>query len=906
MKKVILVLAVVLVGLGVAGALLYRNASPSNADHRLLSVASNDETVASVVVNLRLLKSVRSVASWKDRIEPAEKYLLKVGNLPHRHRELLLETFSSFASGFVKTAEGPAPFRMFASHGSAEEALDALKKAHLVEVTSGEDYVLIDAETCDREGPFRLLKGDKLLAFVPTALATDLAARLAQEPGQKMAPLLIAQGAINLLPFLESLAPPLVQMALAREEITDNAKRLTLTLRTDTDGGIWAELDVFGEHPDQLQKLWEKATAADSPLKSVAETSVKVTPSKDAFRLTVDVNALQKHTDVLTRSFSPFQNEALTAEALKELDDVEEALLDPKDLHPYDEALTPASFFTLSGEDCSPRNGFALDDTKKLRLAFASLSSRENQPGVDFVSLTSSVCLPPHYTPVLAKREWMEVRIQQPELGRPTCGPLADEADGMTSEEDFSSESSNDMDVAKARVGFALKPGVDTQKLSSIEGSVTVQVPTRVKKATLAFRPPYGRAELVFPEGKLSVEATRVSGDGLTFQLGSEGTPPSVLAVRVLNAAGKHLETESRSGFSASMTLPFIGRVQSNDTSILARGKPDQLEFVLVDATTPHVLPFKLTPPFPASEEDEQEGGEEPGATLEPLSQAVFEKTLQAPEAIAQRQEHYTRYASGGLIASPEAPGAVPSPFKVLLQTQGIFENNLEIVWTEDVRRHFVQMDTTLQLEILEVDFVDGTRLRPENMQETQESESGAKEYVWGSRFGDQRTWSKTVSLGSPNVAANDLRGVLYSDFLPHRLEEVPIARIKGQLSFSLPETVAVSPLTPLSLHSRATIGEARFHVSSIAQEELSLLSENTALPGFAAMFADAQGRPVRANLEKRTDFDDATFRLDFETQGPVRQWQMLQAGGASKTYTYPFEITAQAPKPVAARKQRR
>ncbi|RKH21942.1 hypothetical protein D7Y13_33340 [Corallococcus praedator] len=904
MKKVILALVIVLVGLGVAGAFLYRNASPSAADHRLLTVASGDETVASVVVNLRLLKSVRSVESWKERIDPAEKYLLKVGNLPPRHRDLLLETFSSFASGFVKTAEGPSPFRLFASHGSADQALEALKKGHLVEATTGDDYILIDPETCGREGPFRLLKGDKLLAFVPAALATDFTARLAQEPGRKMESLLIAQGGINLQPFLESLAPPFVQMALGREEIVENARRLSLTLRADTDGGIWAELDVFGDHPDQIQKLWEKATGADSPLKTVAETSVKVTPSKDAFRLTFDVNALQKHADVLTRSFSSFQNEALKDEDLKTLDDAEEALLDPKDLYAYDEALTPASFFERSGEDCSPSHGVALDDAKKLRLAFNSLSARENQPEVDFVSLTSSVCLPPHYAPVLAKRAWMEVRVQQPELDRPTCGPLADEANGMTSEEDFSREQSNDMQVATNKVGFAFKRGVDTQKLPAIEGSVTVQVPTRVKKVTLAFGPPYGRTELAFTEGKLTVEATRVSDDGLTFQLGSEGTPPAVLAVRALNAAGKYLETESRSGFSASMTLPFVGRLESNDSSILAHGKPAQLEFVLVDATTPYVRPFKLTPPFPQAE-DEEEGDTEPEPAAAPLSQAVFEQTLQSAESIAQREERYTRYANGGLLAAPGVPGAAPSPFKVLLQTQGVFENNLEIVWTDEVRQHFGQLDTGIQLEVLEADFVDGTRLRPENMKETRESESGAKEYVWGSRFGDPREWSTAVSLGRPNISAGDIRGVIFSDFLPHRMEDVPIARIRGQLSFSLPETIAVSALTPVSLHTRATLGEARFHVNAIEGDEVGILSENTDQPGFSAVFADAKGNPIRASLKKRTDFDDATFRLDFETQGAARQWQMLRAQGANKTYTYPFEITAHELKPVSSRKRK-
>ncbi|RYZ37335.1 MAG: hypothetical protein EOO71_28395 [Myxococcaceae bacterium] len=903
MKKVILALVIVLVGLGVAGAFLYRNASPSNADHRLITVASGDETVASVVVNLRLLKSVRSVESWKDRIDPAEEYLLKVGNLPHRHRDMLLGTFSSFASGFVTTAEGPSPFRMFATHGPADQALEVLKKDHLVEATTGDDYVLIDPETCERTGPLRLLKGDKLLAFVPPTLAADFTARLAQEPGRKMESLWIAQGGINLQPFLESLAPPLVQMALAREELTDNARRLSLTLRADTDGGIWAELDVFGDHPDQLQKLWEKASGTDSPLKSVAETSVKVTPSKDAFRLTFDVNALQKHADVLTRSLSPFQNEALKDEDLKALDDVEESLLDPQELYAYDEALTPESFFTRSGEDCSPDHGVALDDAKKLRLAFTSLSARENLPGVDFVSLTSSVCLPPHYTPVLAKRAWMEVRLQQPEIDRPTCGPLADEADGMTSEEDFSREHSNDMQVARNTVGFAFKPGVDTQKLPALEGSVTVQVPTRLKKVTLAFKPPYGRAELAFPEGKLTVEGTRISDDGLMFQLGSEGTPPAVLSVRALNAAGKYLETESRSGFSASMTLPFVGRIQSNDSSVLAHGKPEQLEFVLVDATTPSVRPFKLTPPFPLAE-DAQEGDADPEPAASPLSQAVFEQTLQSASAIAQREEQFNRYATGGLRASPDAPGTAPSPFKVLLQTEGVFENNLEILWTEDVRRHFLQMSTPLQLEILEADFVDGTRLRPENMEETREAESGEKEYVWGSRFGDPREWSATLSLSNNNISANDLRGVIFSEFLPHRLTEVPIARIRGQLSFSLPETIAASALAPLSLHTRATLGEARFHVMSIEDDEVSLLSENTDQPGFSAVFTDAKGTPVRASLKKRTDFDDKTFRLDFETDGPVRQWQMLRAQGANKTYTYPFEITAHVLKPVSSRKK--
>ncbi|MCY1044101.1 hypothetical protein OV208_22480 [Corallococcus sp. bb12-1] len=179
-----------------------------------------------------------------------------------------------------------------------------------------------------------------------------------------------------------------------------------------------------------------------------------------------------------------------------------------------------------------------------------------------------------------------------------------------------------------------------------------------------------------------------------------------------------------------------------------------------------------------------------------------------------------------------------------------------------------------------------------------------SKEYVWGPRFGDPRKWSTTLSLGRPNISAGDIRGVIFSDFLPHRMEDVPVARIRGPLSFSLPATIAVSSVTPLSLHTRATLREARFHVMSIEEEEVSLLSENTEQPGFSAVFTDAKGNPIRASLKKREDFDDATFRLDFETRRPVRQWQRLQAQGASKTYTYPFEITAHVLKPVSSRKK--
>jgi hypothetical protein len=907
MKKIVLFLCLAaVVAAGVFGLFVYRKAAPSRADHGLLTLMHrDDETVSSVLLNLRLLKTARSVESLKGRIEEGEKYLLKVGDIAPQHRDLFLETFSSVVSGSMKTAKGTSPFRAFATHGSAGEALKALEAAHLVEATGGGDYVLIHPETCDRVGPLRLVQEERILAFVPAELAELVSERFAMDPALEMDSLLMAKGRVNVKPYLEELAHPFVQMIAEQAKVSEQADVMQVSLRADTQGGLWAELDVFTKHAKEFQELWVEKTGGDSPVRAVVDEAVKLKADTAGLYFTFDVNALQKHGDTLTQSFAPSKSEPLKDEDVQSI--TEEELLEAGDVFTYAEALTPESFFTRS-EDCEAPSGLMLGDAKKLSITFEELSAHPKLPGADFLKLAAHACLPPHYVPLLGEQPLLEVAIKSPEPDRHFCGPLAREADGVSSEETFDSSNFSERHRAQNEFQFALKPGVDTQKLAAIEGSVTVHIPTRVQTHKLAFAAPYRRAELVLPGGKLTVEGTEARSDGLGFKLVGEGAHPTVLAVRALNADGKYLKTESQRSSSGSFfKLPFQDLLpESNDRSFVAYGKPAQLEVVVVEASTPLTQPFTLKPPFPAVETPEEEETEAP-APVAALDQATYEKRFLDPAYVAKLDAEFTEllenhsddYVGNGIRTD--------SPFKLALRTEGIFRGNLSIYWPEDVGAGFKQMDTPLELEIQEVDFVDGTRLTAADIEEVEEVDS-EKRYVWGDQFGRKAAWRTSLSLRRSNGGTNSFTLILFDDYVPARLEDVPVARVKGQLSFSLPESVAMSSPAPLSLHSRVEAGEGRFRVTSIQPDGVTLVGENTKAPGLSALFTDAAGRPVEASLSRRTDLKDGTFRLDFDTRGPASQWRMLQAqaGAQAKTYAYPFEVVAFKLKPTSKFKHAR
>jgi hypothetical protein len=903
-KRVLLLCLTAVVGAGLFGLFVYRKAAPSRADHGLLTLMARGETVSSVTLNLRLLKSARSVESLKARMEEAEKYLLKVGDISSQHRDLFLETFSSVASGSMKTAEGTSPFRVFATHGSAGEALKALEAAHLVEAVAGGDYVLIHSETCDRVGPLKLVQAERILAFVPAGLAAGVSEHFAMDPVIEMDPMLIAKAGVNVKPYLEELAHPFVQMVAAQSKLGEQAESLAVSLRADTGGGVWADLEVVTQHAQELQALWAEKTGGDSPVRTVVEEAVKLKAEQKRLLLTVDVNALQKHTGTLTQALAPSKTEPLKDEDVQAI--TEEQVLEAQDVFSYDEALTPESFFTRS-EDCEASSGVMLGDAKKLSLSFEELSAHPKLPGADFLKLAAHACLPPHYVPLLGKGALLEVAIQSPTPDRHFCGPLALEADGVASKETFDSSTYSERHRAETEVQFALPPGVDTQKVAAIEGSVIVNVPTRIQKHMLAFGAPYRRAELVLPGGTLAVEGTEARSDGLGFKLVGEGTHPTVLAVRALNADGKYLKTEAQRASSGGFffDLPFQDLLPKTEgRSFVAYGKPTRLEVVVVESSTPLTQPFSLKPPFPAVEASEDEEAEAP-RPVAALDQATYEKTFLDPAIVAQREAAFTEHLENHRDDHVGTGIRTDSPFLVALRTEGMFAGNLTLLWAEDVGASFKQMDTKLELEIQEVDFVDGTRLTAVDMEEVEEVES-EKRYVWGDRFGRQAAWRTSLSLRQSNGGSDAFTLILFDDYMPARLEEVPVARVKGQLSFSLPESVAMSSPAPLSLHSQVEAGQGRFRVTSIEPDGVTLVGENTKEPGFSALFTDAAGRPVDAALRRRTDLRDGTFQLDFDTRGPTSQWRMLQAQGGSKTYAYPFEVVAFKLKPTSKFKHAR
>lgn len=898
LKKILLALgAAFVLGLGLLGVFLYRTTLPSSADHQLLTLVSSDRVAFSVALNLRLLKSARATAQEKDRLDKAEKYLLKAADIPDWQRELFLETFSSIASGHMKTDAGMAPFRVFASQGSADQALEALEAQKLVETASGEDYVLIDPETCAREEPLRLVRGDRLLAFVPAALAAEVSARLTQKPSLEMETLWIGRADVRVQPYLETLAPGMVQMIAEQLNLAQQARSLALSLRADKNGGVWAELDVAGDGTKQLQALWEEKTNAEPALKAVVEKAVTLQPGEGSLRFTFDVNALQQHAKELGQSLA-LTTKPLTEEALKVL--TEEEVLEPQEVFAYDQTLTAETFFSQSSEECQP-SGLPLAGNGKLSIAFESLSARFAQPKVDFVRLLAQACLPPHYQPLLSQRPMLEVSIQSPESDRHFCGPLAGEKNGLSSKQSLS-KSWEDHSTVRGHVSFAFKPGVDTQKLAAIEGSVTLNVPTGVKTLKMDFRPPYTRARLALPEGALSVEGTGSNEQELTFTVNGEGTYPTVLAVRALNQDGKYLKTQAwpaDSGFT--FDLPILSWFTSEGLTVRTQGKPMQLEVVVVDASTPLTQPFSLKPPFPASTQPEDTAGEDApedeaaeGPPPVALTQAFYEKTYMAPDALAQTQEWAASYLKREEeVITSRIP--VAAPIQIFLWKEGMFQGNLGIMRLRGLMQAFNRMGTKLELEIQEADFADGTRLRPADLEVTEETEWG-KRRVWGSGMGPV-TWRKTLSFDSANVTYNDITGTFFDDYIPDRLEDVPVTRLKGQFSLSLPKTIEVSPDAPLSLHAPIEMGGIRFRVVSIEPEGVSILGEGEGQEnsGISTVFS-AGGRSVQATLKEREDFIDG-FRLDFETEEPARSWKMSRPQGGFKTYTYPFEFVTQEPK---------
>ncbi|RKH82532.1 hypothetical protein D7Y21_28320 [Corallococcus sp. AB045] len=80
LKSVILCLGELLL----VGCASGRDTSPSNSDHRLLTLATDGEPTATVALNLRLLKTASTDPTWKDAVESAEQHLLKLGNIPPR------------------------------------------------------------------------------------------------------------------------------------------------------------------------------------------------------------------------------------------------------------------------------------------------------------------------------------------------------------------------------------------------------------------------------------------------------------------------------------------------------------------------------------------------------------------------------------------------------------------------------------------------------------------------------------------------------------------------------------------------------------------------------------------------------------------------------------------------------
>jgi acyl-coenzyme A thioesterase PaaI-like protein len=151
--------------------------------------------------------------------------------------------------------------------------------------------------------------------------------------------------------------------------------------------------------------------------------------------------------------------------------------------------------------------------------------------------------------------------------------------------------SSLTLDVLKGNKTVHLKPGTRLSDIATIEGEVSIQLPSHITKKRI--NAPFKNK--IVQAGELRIKMKKAASDTVSFI--ASGNVNHLIETRALNDAGKYLQ----SGSSMSSGL-FFGKGSNKNKQF--RGKPKTVEFVIARKTSRKTYPFKFKfqrPAYPAS-----------------------------------------------------------------------------------------------------------------------------------------------------------------------------------------------------------------------------------------------------------------------------------------------------------------
>ena len=151
--------------------------------------------------------------------------------------------------------------------------------------------------------------------------------------------------------------------------------------------------------------------------------------------------------------------------------------------------------------------------------------------------------------------------------------------------------SSLTLDVLQGTKTVHLKPGTRLSDIGSIEGEVSIQLPSNITKKRI--RAPFKNK--VVQNGDLRIKIKSASSNSVSFI--ASGKVSRLLETRGLNSSGKYLQSDG----SMSSPLFFGNGVNKNKQF---RGQPKTVEFVVARETSKKIYPFQFKfrrPSHPAS-----------------------------------------------------------------------------------------------------------------------------------------------------------------------------------------------------------------------------------------------------------------------------------------------------------------
>jgi len=147
------------------------------------------------------------------------------------------------------------------------------------------------------------------------------------------------------------------------------------------------------------------------------------------------------------------------------------------------------------------------------------------------------------------------------------------------------------LDVLKGNKTVHLKPGTRLSDITSIEGEVSIQLPSNITKKRI--KAPFENK--VVQAGELRIKMKQAASDTVSFI--ASGKVNHLLETRALNKSGKYLQ----SGSSMSSGL-FFGKGANKNKQFC--GKPKTVEFVVAQKTSKKIYPFQFKfkrPAYPSS-----------------------------------------------------------------------------------------------------------------------------------------------------------------------------------------------------------------------------------------------------------------------------------------------------------------